>query len=39
MQLLPNITAILEGLKAAKRLYRVIDLKPIIDKNAGGLKL
>jgi ATP-binding cassette, subfamily B (MDR/TAP), member 1 len=39
MQLLPNITAILEGLKAAKRLYRIIDLEPAISRNTGGLRL
>jgi len=38
MQLLPNILTILEGLKAAKRLYKIIDLKPLIDKKAGGYK-
>jgi hypothetical protein len=30
MQLSPNVTAILAGLKAAKRLYKVIDQKAII---------
>jgi ABC-type multidrug transport system fused ATPase/permease subunit len=39
MQLLPNIQAILEGLKAAKRLYTIIDLKPQIQNNKGGLRL
>lgn len=28
MQLMPNIMAILEGLKAAKRLYKIIDQEP-----------
>jgi len=31
MQLVPNIVAILEGMKAAKRLYAVIDRKPEMD--------
>ena len=31
MQLVPNIMAILEGMKAAKRLYKVIDKDPVID--------
>lgn len=39
MQLLPNITAILEGLKAAKRLFKIIDLVPSIQKNSSGIKL
>jgi ATP-binding cassette subfamily B (MDR/TAP) protein 1 len=39
MQLLPNVTAILDGLKAAKRLYKIIDLQPSIGKNSNGLKL
>jgi ATP-binding cassette subfamily B (MDR/TAP) protein 1 len=38
MQLLPNVMAIMEGLKAAKRLYAIIDLAPAIDKHAGGIK-
>lgn len=39
MQLLPNVTAILDGLKAAKRLYKIIDMEPTIKKNNNGLKL
>ena len=31
MQLVPNIIAILDGLKAAKRLNTIIDQKPLID--------
>lgn len=31
MQLVPNIMSILEGMKAAKRLYKVIDQEPTID--------
>jgi len=31
MQLVPNIVAILDGMKAAKRLYDVIDQEPTID--------
>jgi ATP-binding cassette subfamily B (MDR/TAP) protein 1 len=38
MQLVPNVMAILEGLKAAKRLYAVIDLQPTISKNPQGFK-
>lgn len=38
MQLLPNLTAIIEGLKAAKRLYAIIDHEPTIKKYNGGLK-
>lgn len=38
MQLLPNVTAILEGLKAAKRLYKIIDMEPTIKRNSSGLK-
>jgi hypothetical protein len=30
MQLVPNVMAILDGLKAAKRLYKVIDQKAVI---------
>lgn len=33
MQLVPNIMAILEGMKAAKRLYAIIDQEPTIDTN------
>jgi len=32
MQLVPNIVAILEGMKAAKRLYAVIDRKSVINE-------
>lgn len=39
MQLLPNVTAILDGLKAAKRLYKIIDMEPTIKRNSNGLKL
>jgi ABC-type multidrug transport system fused ATPase/permease subunit len=38
INLLPNVMAIMEGLKAAKRLYAIIDLAPAIDKHAGGIK-
>jgi len=38
LQLVPNIMAIIEGLKAAKRLYKIIDLQPIIIKNSSGIK-
>lgn len=34
MQLVPNIMAILEGMKAAKRLYKIIDQEPLIDTSA-----
>jgi ATP-binding cassette subfamily B (MDR/TAP) protein 1 len=38
LQLVPNLMAIIEGLKAAKRLYKIIDLEPLIKKNSSGLK-
>jgi len=38
LQLVPNIMAIIEGLKAAKRLYKIIDLQPVIIKNSSGIK-
>lgn len=39
MQLVPNIVAILDGMKAAKRLYDIIDHKPTIDvDNFSGIK-
>jgi ABC-type multidrug transport system fused ATPase/permease subunit len=40
MQLVPNIVAILDGMKAAKRLYDVIDQEPTIDvhKLSAGAK-
>jgi hypothetical protein len=39
MQLVPNLTTIMEGLKAAKRLYKMIDRKPLIDIQGKGLRL
>ena len=41
MQIVPNITAILNGMKAGKRLYKVIDQKSTIDSEENkevGLK-
>jgi len=38
MQLVPNVMAIIEGLKAAKRLYKIIDQEPVIKKNSNGIK-
>ncbi len=36
MQLVPNVVAILDGMKAAKRLYDVIDKKSIIGAPREG---
>ena len=33
MQLVPNVMAILEGMKAAKRLYAIIDHQSEIEIN------
>jgi ATP-binding cassette subfamily B (MDR/TAP) protein 1 len=38
MQLVPNVMAIMDGLKAAKRLYKIIDMEPTIKKNSNGVK-
>jgi len=38
MQLLPNVMAIIEGAKAAKRLYKIIDQQPIIKKDPNGFR-
>jgi ABC-type multidrug transport system fused ATPase/permease subunit len=37
MSLVPNLTAIREGMKAAKRLYRVIDSTPTISLSQEGI--
>ena len=36
MALVPNVTAILDGMKAAKRLYRVIDQESAIEKQTSS---
>ena len=36
MQLVPNIIAILDGMKAAHRLYSIIDQEPTIDRKLPG---
>ena len=39
IQLIPNLIAIIEGMKAAKRLYKIIDQEPTISNDKGrGLK-
>ena len=37
--MIPNLIAIIEGMKAAKRLYKIIDQEPTISNDKGrGLK-
>ena len=36
MQLVPNIIAIIDGMKAAHRLYTIIDQEPTIDRRLPG---
>lgn len=38
MQLVPNIMAILEGMKAASRMYKIIDQEPTIDSKTSSSK-
>jgi ABC-type multidrug transport system fused ATPase/permease subunit len=38
LQIVPSLMAILEGLKAAKRMYSIIDMLPTIKNNKDGLK-